>query len=315
MYTKKIILITFLWVIYFSNNVACMQQACTIKEPPLFPLEIEGKIITIILDLCIQEIENVIEYMNDRDWTCEVHVEPFSYQLKDLDDFNYLDKVLYWIYTHAKPVMEYIDLNSRSKKGNTLLHHAITAAWEDHYRGSTFDFACYLLKKQANPNILNNEGHSAFFIYLGQLVELEDDYNEKQALLFNLLINAHADPDITSKNNTCLHIFASKKEPGKYSGIIEETIKRMKNKKILINKTIREFNESPALYATCSLNIPFLRMLLAEDTLDLTIKNSSGDTPLSLALTMKNSRIYRDEIEKINSIIDLLQAKMQINNQ
>jgi ankyrin repeat protein len=298
--------------------------------PKLLP-EIQGKIVTTIIDLYLNEFEDAITAYYQ--W-CQKQALSIEFR-PSKDDKNFsLYKMLYWINrTRFKPLQGYVDLNTTSRSGNTILHHTIHAGIEcidrplinktntnhstlakqqnEHLSNCNgnvdmVNFAQYLLIYKANPNIQNNSGKSPFFestrsifTRLTQLVE---------STLINLLLDNGADPNIAIKDESFAFTLVSKN----YSQAIERILKKINLKAIMYREN--EYGDIVAFNAIDYCNIGFLQVL-ADAGQDFGIANSKGQTPLDYALKYQDRITTTYGTERTEKMINLLQSITNTNKQ
>jgi ankyrin repeat protein len=240
------------------------------------------------------------------------------------EDYSLLKKKIHALllatqsYIQTNP-HEQIDVNTPSKIGNTLLHHVIEAAAHEATMSKQSDmlnFTRYLFDHNANPNIQNDYGKTAFFYCMwyclkrGYLLCIHTD-TSVQVLdtLTNLFLDHHADPNISSRDEDFLCILGDRN----YSETIQRILNLVDIKKYMYNKD--KEGSTPAHTAAGVLNIEFLR-ILAHAGADFNIKNSSGNTPLQSALTCKDfivewkSRIF--SVEQADTVINFLSERTQL---
>ena len=155
--------------------------------------EIQGKIVTTILDLYLNEYENMINIamLNGKNYF-------FGNKL--------LDKILYWIeHTRFNPLQKTINLNTTDSNGNTILHYATYATLEHPSDINMFNLTHYLLEHKADPNMHNNHKKTAFYICIATINELYSgkSINDKQAKVIKLFLK-YADPNISAQNSNFL---------------------------------------------------------------------------------------------------------------
>jgi ankyrin repeat protein len=250
-----------------------------------------------------------------------------------------------WIKNNTHP--EEIDLNSKSKQGNTLLRHAIDAATDEakgreKKKSDMFNFTQYLLEHNVNPNIQNNDGKSAFFhcmwnclprSYEKHLIshenrlykELMENYpgvgkatepiknndakSETLDSLLRLFLAHNADPNIASQDGEFICALAERE----YSETVKQIIALTDIKACMNNKN-RDGN-TPSCCAAMMLNLEFLQVL-ANAGADFSIKNLQNKTPLDYALEGKDDSIGRIcGAECADAVINFLQDVTQTNNQ
>lgn len=309
-FTQKLFL-TVLCALQIATNAFGMEMES--EQLKLLP-EIQGKIITNILDLYLNELEGVEECYTKEIWPYWKEDRGPLYQ-KNTQEL--IKKVMDWLErTHF--VQEHIDINTISKKGNTLLYHVIKNA-SDKEKSQLSDiciFTQYLLKYNANPNIQNNDGKTAFWHCMWNCLErfhCKDWYSDSQREMFKNLIRLflthNADPNVSSSDGG-LCLLADRE----YSDMVTEILKHSDIKAFANSKDKDGY--TPAIYAATMINIDFLH-ILANAGADFTIKDNHNETPLDCALACKGNYIMElvRGTERIYAVIKFLQNTIDKSNQ
>jgi len=284
-----------------SINIGGMEN-----EPLALLPEIQGKIVTTILDLYLDELEYIIkEYTKDFFWH------------NKHDKNSSLYKMLYWINgTRFKPLQEHINLNTTSNKGNTLLHHTIWASiecteinsiadyeYEDHLshcNGNVdmVNFTRYLLTHKANPNMHNNDGKSPFFVWInyGFFHSYSVPMRPVESTVINLLLDHGADPNVASKDNSFIFILAT----ARYSPEIERILKKIDLKAVTYGQN--ENGVTITVQAIYSHNLEFLQALADAGAYFY----STDRHLLNFALRDKENHIQMHGTEHFEKMITLL---------
>ena len=136
-----------------------------------------------------------------------------------------IKKIMNWI----QSTQEHIDINTISKKGNTLLYHVIKNASdreEKNQPSHVYAFTQYLLEYNANPNIQNNDGKTAFWHCMWNCLErfnFQNYYKLHQKEMFKSLIQLflthNANPNVSSPDGG-LCLLAERE----YSEIVQEIL-------------------------------------------------------------------------------------------
>ncbi len=264
--------------------------------------DIQGKIITTIVDLYLNELEDIIENF-------EKNIRPhLKWGLGPFTSFSYkkgkgdklLDKIMYWVrYIYSNPLQVTIDLNSKTRTGNTLLHHATKAATDFECKGFDPCNVHYLLEHGAKPNEQDNKGRTAFwYCMLALPMELSSNdvftKKEKQKLVSHFIKHG-ANPNVSSCDNDFIHILASRQ----YSESIKQII-ALADIKTYINHKDKAGN-TPIHEAALHTNLEFLRML-SDNGADFNITNDEGKTPLEYGMPLKYVVNNEDVIEFLKSV-------------
>jgi len=259
------------------------------------------------LELSLDKLDVITEnYVNDTYRRKEDNYTLYKKERKTL-----LLDIKNWI---KNTCLEEINLNSTSKKGNTLLHHIIEAAADeakDGEQSDMFNFTQYLLEHKANPDLQNNEGKTAFFHCMCNcLKRLPKVYNlykpTSLKILSNLLylfLDAKADPNVSSRNNDFMCILGDRE----YSEDVKQILQRTNIKDLMNNKDHN--GHTPACHAAWILNLDLLHFLDKVGA-DFNIQDTQGKTPLMHALECKNG--WMEHIfgtEQIDTVIKFLQER------
>ncbi len=277
--------------------------------------EIQAKIVTTILDIYLDELETIQEYYAK---------EIYPYQKEDRlplyqkNTHTFIKKIMYWIErTRFSPVQENIDINTKTKKGNTFLYHVIKNAGdrENDHISDICTFTQYLLEHNANPNIQNKDGKTAFWHCMWNCLDrfnFSTFYSNSQKEIFKNLIQLflkhNADPNASSHDGG-LCLLAERE----YSDMVKEILQHSDIKAFMNSKD--KGTCTPAHSAAALLNINFLH-ILADAGADFNIKDSGGNTPLKWALGCKGD--FMEDIcgtERTDAVISLLQNMTQTSNQ
>lgn len=214
---------------------------------------------------------------------------------------------------------EHIDINTTSKKSNTLLYHVIKNASdreEKNQPSHVYAFTQYLLEHNANPNIQNNDGKTAFWHCMWNCLErfhCKDYYKESQKEMFKSLIQLflthNADPNVSSSDGG-LCLLADRE----YSDMVKEILQHS-NVKAFANKKDKD-GYTPAHYAATMINIDLLH-ILGNAGADFTIKDNHNETPLDCASQCKGDYIMElvRGSERIYAVINFLQNTIDKSNQ
>jgi len=272
--------------------------------------KIKAKKVTNAFASCLDEFENIIDMCEKKDAAHRTWgITPLSTLYYKKLFFSTIMALVY----NSEP--ENIDLNSASEQGNTLLHLTTKVMFASTDNATDVDrllqFINYLLQHNANPNIQNNDGDTAFRWCMHRLDLCSNKYSEDTTLtrnVVNLFLQAHADPTVSSGNNACIFLLAERT----YSETTEQILKHMDIKNCMNIKD--KYGDTPAHIATRCFNVQFLHML-TDAGADFNIKNAHGKTGLELALESKkdyvNGMIYGTE--RIKATIELLQRVTNTN--
>lgn len=226
-----------------------------------------------------------------------------------------IKKIMDWI----QSTQEYIDINTISKKGNTLLYHVIKNAGNREKKNqpsNVYTFTQYLLEHNANPNIQNDDGKTAFWHCMWNCLErfncsdwYKDTQKESFKNLIRLFLTHNADPNVSSSDGG-LCLLADRE----YSDMVTEILKHSDIKAFANSKDKDGY--TPAIYAATMINIDFLH-ILANAGADFTIKDNHNETPLDCALACKGNYIMElvRGTERIYAVIKFLQNTIDKSNQ
>ncbi len=317
---STILFFTLLCIIQLPANLCGMLT----EQQTLPTYDVQGKIITTLLDLYLDEIENSIKTFNT--WMNENHIS--SIFTHDTDKNFSLYKMLYWINgTRFKLLQEHINLNTASSKGNTLLHHTVFASlnctdktsdtnfnynsWirSNHFsecNGNVemFNFTKYLLTHKANPNVHNKKGKATLCICIDNRGYYEPNEPSRPICnnIINLLLDNDANPNIASYDNSFICTLASKTFSPAIARILTHT-----NLQAVMNSK-NENGDLPVLEAFEWYNLEFLQAL-ADAGADFTIKNHQGLTFLEMTKQLQNNNYITESYREghIKKIINLLE--------
>jgi hypothetical protein len=292
----------FLFVFLYIMRISLYAFSMEHKSSNLTP-KIQGMIVSFILDLYVDELEKNIDlYKKNIRSNQKNNIKPhstFSYK----EHGKKLDMLVHWIArTRFSSLQQHVDFNGKSKKGNTLLHHTtkatrqeITESYaqaDEDDMGIMFHTIHYLFAHNADPNIQNNNGKTALYIYMRgfklHIAKPYDSDNDSAYMnLLDLFLNANANPNICLRDNNFMCMLASKE----YSTRIEQILRHTHIKKFMNTKD--KMGDTPALHAIHALNLEFLRLLANADA-DFTITDAHNLTALDYAKQYKKTVITKD---------------------
>ncbi len=291
--------------------------------------EIQGKIVTTILDLYLNELEKTIQKFDEYSYGYSLkigrpidifHNCGFSY--KKHDTHSSLYKILNWIHrTCFKPLQEHINLNTKSSHGNTILHHTTRASIEctdsgnlypfhqDHFMQchgniDMFNLTRYLLEHKINPNTHNNLGQSPFVMWTKLFFHGSYSVPRRpvESELIHLFLDNKADPNVASKDHSFIFTLAT----GSYFPAIERILKNTDLQAIMNRRG--EYGDTLAIQAIHWSNLEFLQ-ILADAGADFDITDSKGRTPLDVALEYQDFITAKHGAEHFEKMITLLKSK------
>jgi len=323
------LLLALLCATQISVNTVGMevQQIDMENEIPKLLPEIQGQIVTTILNLYLNElddtIDNFLKELNDflvnRDYKhlpddrkkgmrfWGLH-DKFSYKKNDNKIF---DKILYWIQcTRFKPLQENICLNTQTRRGNTILLHTTNAVSkekkESDYTSNMLNFVQYLLKNNADPTIQNKYTKTAFSYCIDNNVK-RNALSLTATNLMHLFLDHPAISNIIINDNI-LCILTNPHYREMTNWLLEHVnIKSFINNQNSAHDTLACIAAREMCMPFLEACIPFLHILI-DNGADFTIQGSEGRTPLEWAIWKKNSRSWNDEgIKKVDDVIKFLQ--------
>lgn len=275
--------------------------------------EIQSNIVTILLDLYLNELKFTLDF---DEWDDEIiHTFPEAYL------HSFFNSISYWVQcTRFGEVERNIDFNHKDIfGGNTFLHYAtIYYAKSKTNKINMFNFIDYLLTHNATPNIQNNKGKTAFYTCMWNLMpnykSYSDAYYSRESVelmdknLLNLFLDKQADPNVSSCDNYFIFIVANVDY-----ATVEQVIKRIDLKKFMHARFYDE-GLTPIHDAAYAFNIQFLHDLYNAGA-DLNIKNLDGQTPLEFMLFWRKENAKDLQTQDAQKTIALLKSVPQTKNQ